>query len=83
MVNVNAVSEHYLERSNMMYDILTTDAGMLPPEGRDMVADAHRILGRAAEAEAFDPQPEDIEHPVLVQMIAEEWMRGLLVDKGD
>lgn len=77
------VTEHYLDRSNVMYDILTTDAGLLPPEDRERVMEAHRILGRASEAEAFDPQPEGIHMPVVVAAVADKWMRDLLVDKGD
>lgn len=59
--------EHYQRRSDAFYRLATEGA---PEDGTDllghpgaagMALDAHRILGRAIEAEVFDPAPVRIE----------------------
>lgn len=48
--------ERYKARSALLFSILTL--GTPDPDEAEQVAEAHRIVGKAWEAEVFDPEPE-------------------------
>ncbi len=52
----DAAVERYKARSALLFSILTL--GTPDPDEAEQVAEAHRIVGKAWEAEVFDPEPE-------------------------
>jgi hypothetical protein len=55
----DAAVERYKARSALMFSILTL--GTPDPDEAERVAEAHRIVGKAMEAEVFDPEPQEPE----------------------
>lgn len=60
----DAAVDAYKERSAMLYEVLSI--GTPSPEQTAMLKLAHRFLGRAMEAEVFDPEPRDNRPPPKV-----------------